>query len=206
VSLPFETKPSFVQSVQQIELLLEDLAAIFRVVSPSMRNLEAFGAGIRDLIILACTEVEAQWKGILTANHVQPAGIFFKTTDYVKLYSPLKLNEYELYLVRYPDIKPTAPLRSWDATNPTTSLPWYEAYNQVKHDREKHFKDASLGHAIEAVAACIVMLAAQFGPAALRRHKLMSLFEFKLIPKWEPKELYYEPIPNEKWRDVDYPF
>ena len=105
------------------------------------------------IIILACTEVEAQWKGVLEANGLTPSGSYFKTTDYVKLLPVMKLDQYEVALIRYPRISATGPFMGWDATKPTKSLSWYAAYNQVKHDRETKFEEASLQHAIEAVAA-----------------------------------------------------
>jgi hypothetical protein len=83
---------SFIHSLEQIENLFEDLQAIFRVVHPAMDdNLKAYGGAIRAIIILACTEVEAQWKGILQANNVTPIGRDFKTQDYVKLLKAMKL-------------------------------------------------------------------------------------------------------------------
>jgi hypothetical protein len=200
---------SFVNSLEQIEGLFESLAAIFRVVHPAKdNNLNAYGGAIRDIIILACTEVEAQWKGVLEAHCVVPAkGKHFTTNDYVKLLPVMKLDQYEVKLTRYPRIIPTGPFIGWKASNPTGSLPWYDAYNKVKHDREVEFNKATLEHAIEAVAACVVMLAAQFGIQALERHRLKSLFEFYHRPIWDPKEWYYQPVqgPDKGWGATRYP-
>jgi len=193
---------SFVNSLEQIEGLFDDLLSIFRVVHPAMNNLEAYGGAIRDIIILACTEVEAQWKGVLEANSVTPSGPYFKTSDYVRLLPEMKLDQYEVGLIRYPRISATAPFMGWDTSQATQSLSWYAAYNQVKHDREIKFEDASLKHAIEAVAACVVMLAAQFGVDALQRHHLKPVFEFKRRAMWEPKDWYYQPIPGRGWEQV----
>lgn len=197
---------SFVNSVEQIERLFESLTAIFRTVHPATDNLDAYGAAIRDLIILACTEVEAQWKGVLEANKCKPSGTFYKTTDYVKLASAMKLKEYQVALIRYPQISAITPFSTWKGNSPTKSLPWYDAYNEVKHDREANFTKASLRHAIESVAACVVMLAAQFGMEALRRHQLRNVFEFRSRPMWPPKEWYYQPIPGKQWTEVVYQF
>jgi hypothetical protein len=196
---------SFVNSLEQIEGLFDDLLSIFRVVHPAMDNLDAFGGAIRDIIILACTEVEAQWKGVLEANGVTPSGPYFKTSDYVRLLPAMKLDQYEVALIRYPRISATAPFMEWDTSKATQSLPWYAAYNQVKHDRETRFEDASLKHAIEAVAACVVMLAAQFGVDALQRHHLKPVFEFSRRPMWEPKDWYYQPVPGRGWVQVPCP-
>jgi hypothetical protein len=197
---------SFVTSLEQIEGLFEDLLSIFRVVHPAKGNLEAFGGGIRDIIILACTEVEAQWKGVLDAHNVKPAkGSFFTTRDYVKLLPVMKLNEYVVKLTRYPWLPPTGPFFNWNRDDPTKSLTWYDAYNKIKHDREDGFINATLGHAIESVAACVVMLGAQFGIEALKRNELKRVFEFVRRPEWDPKDWYYQPIPREDWVQVPCP-
>jgi hypothetical protein len=193
---------SFVNSLEQIEGLFDGLLSIFRVVHPAANNVRAYGGAIRDIIILACTEVEAQWKAVLEANGVGPSAFYFKTQDYVKLLPVLKLDGYEVGLIRYPEITAISPFAGWDPAKPTQSLPWYEAYNQMKHDREANFDQASLQHAIYAVAACVVMLAAQFGAEALRRHHLKPIFEFKRRPMWEPKDWYYQPAPNRGWEQV----
>jgi hypothetical protein len=196
---------SFVNSLEQIEGLFDDLLSIFRVVHPAMNNLDAYGGAIRDIIILACTEVESQWKGVLEANGVPSNGTYFKTLDYVKLLPAMKLDQYEVGLIRYPRISATAPFMGWDASKATQSLTWYTAYNKVKHDREINFEEASLKHAIEAVAACAVMLAAQFGVEALQRHHFKPVFEFRRRPMWEPQDWYYQPIPGQDWVQVRCP-
>jgi hypothetical protein len=79
------------------------------------------------------------------------------------------------------------------------------SHNNVKHYREAHFKEASLKHAIDSVAACAVMLAAQFGVEALQRHQLRNLFEFRARPQWEPAEWYYQNPPGCDWRPIPCP-
>jgi hypothetical protein len=160
---------------------------------------------IREIMILACTEVEAQWKGILEANGVTPSGPYFNTSHYVRLLPVMKLDQFEVALIRYPRIVATRPFLGWDPSKATQSLSWYAAYNQVKHDRETKFEDASLRHAIEPVAACVVMLAAQFGADALQRHHLKPVFEFRHRAMWEPKDWYYQPVAGQDLKPVPCP-
>jgi hypothetical protein len=189
----------FTHSLEQVECLFEDFVAIFRVVHPTPDNLDAYGGEIRSLLILACTEVEAQWKGVLQANGVTSAS---STNDYVRVLPVLKLEWYSVRLTRYPHLPLVAPFKGWKAASPTQSLPWYQAYNNVKHDREAHFKQATLQNALASVAACAVMLGAQFGVEALHRHRLSNLFEFRERPQWEPGEWYYAGPPGTAWREV----
>ena len=114
------------------------------------------------------------------------------------------LDGYSLCLRRYPGLPEIAPFHGWNSIQPTKSLIWYDVYNRVKHDREANFKDATLGNAIQAVAGCVVMLAAQFGHEALGNYRFKSLFQFTKIPMWEPKYWYYGPLPNVPWQMVNW--
>jgi hypothetical protein len=171
----------------QLTALREQLERIFRTVHPEQQNFGAFGHDIRNVIILAATEVETQWKGVLAANGQTGSG----TNDYVKLLSAMKLNEYAIELRSYPALPVIKPFLKWSATAPTKSLGWYDAYNAVKHDRENNFSRATLFHAIEAVCACAIMLYAQYGTSGLRgASEIMSLFHPIQVPVWPAEEAY----------------
>jgi hypothetical protein len=186
----------------QLVALREQLEKIFRTVQPVKSNFQTYGHDIRNLLILAATEVEAYWKGILTANGV-PSG---STNEYVKLLPAMKLNEYAVQLPHYPWL-PVKPFKGWDAARPTKSLPWYDAYNAVKHDREADFARGTLLHAIEAVCACAILTAAQFGGTALeRRREVNAFFDFVEQPKWDLSEWYLRPKPGEPHKAIMYPF
>jgi hypothetical protein len=197
---------SFINSLEQIEGLLTSLADIFRVVHGDTRNLEVFGTAIRDIIILACTEVENQWKAVLVANGAATIDDRLSTVDYVRIAGPMKLHDYSVGLSRYPHVSEIRPFSGWIAASPSKSMPWYEAYNKVKHNREVNFSEAKLLHAIEAVAACVVMLAAQFGAESLRRHQLPTALEFRNRPTWEPEDCYYGPVPDTTWSPQPFTF
>jgi len=132
-------------------------------------NGNAYGHEIRQLLILACTEVENLLKRVLVSNgYPAPPKGRWTTNDYVKVESPLRLSFYSSELVRYPEYPPIDPFHGWDPAQPTNSLDWYEVYNKVKHDRGGIFKLATFSHAITAVAAVHVLLTAQFGFGLLR--------------------------------------
>lgn len=194
-----------ISSLVQIATLTEHLTGIFRVIFPEAGNLDAYGHEIRNLILLACTEVEAQWKGILRANHALPTGGYFTTKDYVKLCEPLKLAEYQVALPMYPRVPPLSPFARWDSQCPSKSLPWYGAYNAVKHDRETEFPQAKLRYAIDAVVACAVMLEAQYGLIPAWRDQLGQFFRFEKRPQWSDREKYLPPAWTE-WQLTDFPF
>jgi len=188
-------------SAGQLHALIGQLEQICRVIHPTPKNDEAFGHEIRNILILACTEVEAQWKGILKANGVTKE--FTTTNDYIKLANPMKLDEYKVDLTYYPWLPPIAPFEGWKPGGfPTKDLRWYHAYNQVKHDREANFEQATLGHALYAITGCFVMLCAQYGwDFALRGDEaLRAFFHLTGAPAWPPSEIYVpfgEPQPRQ---------
>ena len=146
----------------QLIALIRRLDRICQTVHPVMRTFGTFGHDIRNLLIIACTEVEAHWRGVLVANGLKRDR--YTTNEYVSLMPAMKLDEYAVTFPCYPWLDAIYPFRDWGSSGkPTQDLKWYEAYNAVKHDRETEFERATLRHVFEAVSACFVMVAAQFG-------------------------------------------
>jgi hypothetical protein len=172
----------------QLHALNQQLEQICRVVHPKDSNLQAYGHEIRNVLILASTEVEVLWKRTLEANG--QSGM--RTKDYIKLLPAMKLDQYRLDFPYYPWLKPMSPFGGWDTSHPSRSLGWYAAYNAVKHDRESQFAQATLMHAFEALGACFVMLCAQYGwDFALRDDAALRAF-LRLLdgPQWTPEDCY----------------
>lgn len=188
----------------QLTMLTDRLRTCFQVVEPSVANLSAYGAEFRNIIILAATEVEAQCKGILSANNYgSPSRM--TTRDYVKVEPALRLADYEIAFPEYPWLASVAPFRGWHASKPTESLTWYAAYNAIKHDREGSFPQATLEHALNAVAAVVVIAVGQFGRQFLAKSaRWNQLFAVRKEPRWSVGDCYW---PTEAMPEpVDYPF
>jgi hypothetical protein len=196
----------------QIAMLADRLRNCFQVVGPSEPNFEVFGGEFRNILLLAATEVEAQWKGILRANHydAQSPKPRWSTHDYFKLEAALRLADYAIEFPEYPWIKPVAPFRGWSAANPTGSIGWYEAYNLVKHDRELHGNSATLIRSLEAVAAVVVVGVAQFGIRFVRNAaRWRDLFQVHEYPRWSIGDTHgpiFEPGDEEAGEPLDFPF
>jgi hypothetical protein len=149
----------------RLEALLAEVFTALHV--GDRRNHSAFGHRTRELLLLACTEVENAWRAILKANNYdnrQHNNDRMTTRDYVKLKGPMRLGKWTLRLPDYPDTPDLQPFDPWAETAASQSLPWYEAYNATKHNRAQDFHKATLWSAVEAVAASWVMYGAQFGP------------------------------------------
>jgi hypothetical protein len=193
----------------QLSTLVRQLERVCETVHPEEPNLEAYGYDIRNLLILACTEVESHWSAVLKANGSSRAR--WTTRDYVCLKDAMKLNEFAISFPDYPWIKPVAPFKNWHEENATRTLPWYDAYNAAKHDRESKLKRASLRFVFDAVAACAIMIVAQFGEVFgfdLRTSgRPRTFFWIRSVPNWDLADNYAEILEsgNGKWTPINYP-
>lgn len=151
---------------QSLRLLLERLDEILLYIEPNAMALNTYSHKTRELLILASTEVENYWQSYITIAGSPPPqnGHVYNTRDYVKLADKLFLRDYEFKFKAYPHIPVIAPFATWNTNNPTTSLTWYNAYNQTKHDRSTHFAEAKLEYCFSAVVACLVLQCVKFSP------------------------------------------
>jgi hypothetical protein len=155
-------------AAQALKLLIDRLDDLFIYIEPNKHSLNIFSHKSRELLILACTEVENFWNHYLLAAGVKALnGRSFTTKDYVKLNDKLHLPEYEFTLKAYADIPPISPFKAWSDKSPTKSLGWYDAYNKTKHDRNTFFSEATLGNCIHAVVANLVLFSTMFSPYSL---------------------------------------
>ncbi len=148
---------------QALRLLVERLDEMLLYVEPSAHGLAAFSHKTRELLILASTEVENQLKQYLRLAAYEKQDDL-SMADYVKLEPRLYVREFMLTLRPYEGVERLTPFRGWDAARPTRSLPWYDAYNKTKHDRTKHFEEATLANCLSAVAANVILFCARWGP------------------------------------------
>lgn len=173
----------------QLAALREQLERICRVVHPTEKTFGTFGHDIRNLLILASTEAEAHFKGVLKSNGCSANG----TKEYAKLSPAMKLGEYAISFPFYPWLEAKRPFEGWGpSATPTKDLKWYDAYNAVKHDRETQFELSTLENAFLAVSGVVVMMAAQFGwvDGLRQRGRLTDFFQLNAAPKWHPSEVY----------------
>jgi hypothetical protein len=199
-------------SLGQLDVLVRQLKNICQVIHPAKTTLLTYGHAIRNVLILAATEVESHWRGILFDNGIIKDK--YSTFDYVLLKDALRLDEYSVSFPTYPWLDPLRPFENWNKDRPTGSLIWYDAYNAVKHDREGQFERATLSSAFEAVAACAVLLVAQFSlhPDGWHFSDSHRFFNFNSTPKWGASDVYTYPYEQDwadghvTWTAVQYPF
>ncbi len=152
-------------SQQGLKILIQRLDELLLYIEPSENGLKSYSHKSRELILLACTEVENHWGALLKRAAINPQnGKSFTTNDYVRVNGACHLKDFSVKLRNYPNINVFSPFDNWSASNPTQSLAWYDAYNKTKHDRDLNFSLATLLNCIYAVTANIVMCCVRFGP------------------------------------------
>jgi hypothetical protein len=168
--------------------ITSDLLKLCEYVEPCTANAAVFSHRTFELFLRTCTELENLWKYILRDHkHPGPEGnwnihIF---QDVERLYG-LSLSNKEVSFVYWkPDpIRYWKPFDSWLTRRPgQTLLPWYNAYNLVKHDRDVNFHEASLGNLITSVAALHIGLQAAFGNEVFFHQPMPGMFSVSGLPE-----------------------
>jgi hypothetical protein len=164
--------PKFAQSpehfVRAFILLQKDLDTLSNYVEPAEDNLKCHSFRIHELLLRACIEVEANCKAILLENGYRKSDNL-DMRDYKRINVSHHLSSYE---INVPIWRGRGSLRKpFAAWANAGKLPWYDAYNQTKHDRHTEFKLASFENMLDAIAGLTVLLSAQFwnhdfGPAS----------------------------------------
>lgn len=152
---------------QSLHLLVSALNDLFLYIEPEGPGLQAYGPKTRELLILACTEVEDVWARYLRRAGHREGARGFSTNDYVRLLQPLHLADYEVGLVPFSRVPKVRPFAGWMTAAPTQSLPWYDAYNKTKHDRSKYLSSATVAQCVAAVAANVALYCVRFSPYTL---------------------------------------
>jgi hypothetical protein len=194
---------AMIMAIEREEILQDDLRAISRVVTPRSENKLAFGSRIRQLLVMACTEVEAQCKAILNANAYKGKAAALNMQDYVKIAVPLRLEQYVISCERFPDYAHFSPFAGWKTG---TSLPWYRAYNETKHDADGKGIAATLEHAISAVGAVCTLILAQYGAPYIDETGSTPFFGLASVPLWLAHERNFPPPPSGGWTPMPYNF
>lgn len=186
----------FLQDMRAYTNIQKSLDDLFNYIEPVEINLKTFGHKIRELLILSCTEVEYLMKKMLIDNdYVCSNNSYLKTKDYFKCKDILKLDKYEVIIQQYADLKKFHPFKGWtdEGSRTTSSIPWYEAYNSVKHDRGGNIVNANFEHLLDAIAAIHILLEAQYGSNIFIKHQSLtddnSLFITTKKPDWSLSEI-----------------
>lgn len=191
--------------VRQLDIILTEFNNVFKVIAPSKENFNNFGNLIRNIIVLACTEIDSLMHNVLVRNGYCKADAFTSMNDYRILNEAMRLNEYSISFSDYFHLGEFFPFKEWTTKGGTLS--WYNAYNHVKHKRYENFAEANLENAINAVMGLAVFLVAQYGSNNnLWKRKIDTNLKIRKRPYWAVED-YYIPFTNDIAPvAVQYPF
>jgi len=184
----------WVRTVRYSRILYARLREITGHIEPVRGHDSVFGHEIRQLLLLACTEVESAWTSILEGSW---EGCERPTTKhYSRLCAPMRLSEWKVELSATPEYGELSPFADWDPNTSTKSIPWYDAYNATKHDRERSLERATFGDMLNALAAVFIMTIAQFGTEHIDGDSEFQADEFHVLrsPTFPLDELYIRPL------------
>ncbi len=138
---------------QYFVALESDLAKASRFVEISDDNMETYSVEFARLILSAGSEVDVLAK-VLSDQHdliIVPSNI-----DGYRKAITARFQEFAFLSVRIPRYaRELKPWREWhDGKNPT----WWRAYNDIKHERNVNFKQATLSNALNAVAGVFALV------------------------------------------------
>jgi len=190
---------SVIDEVRSYYNIVEAMEELFKVIEPDVKNINVFGHRIREVLTIACTEVEYLLLQYLKENNFPPPHKDrYNTSHYVKVLDAIGLNKFEVSLKMHPAMGVFSPFKAWSKDKPTESLAWYSAYNATKHDRGGNFYKATLGALVNAVSAIHILLEAQYG-SQLFDKPMQSQFESCFFTrercKWSLSEIHV-PILN----------
>ncbi len=174
---------------RDLGILIQKLQDILLYVEPSSEGLKTYSHKIRELLILSCTELESSFKAYKFGKNMG-------MNDYIKILDFVDLSKHKLSLVGYANPYKCCPFKNWDKKEPTKSLKWYDAYNQVKHNKSDSFHLANLENCIDAIAANIVLFAIRYSPATLYNENdvCSNLVRSSLDFRLEESKDFYIPV------------
>lgn len=155
-------------------LLCDDFKVLLGYVEPTETNLGVFSHRIYELLLRSCTEFESICKDLLLQVHeVKPDGQsdLIQSTKVVSRGQNTTLLHYKRLVAAYNFEKLKAdfvwgsenrqidPFAGWQSPKSGKSNNWYQAYNDVKHDRVNKFELANLSNLLNAMAGLFLLVA-----------------------------------------------
>ena len=189
------------QYIRAFLLIQKDLQILFDYVEPAENNLKCYSNRIHELLLRACIEIEANFNAILFENGFTKRDM--NMHDYKKIETSHRLSSYQIIIpVWRGQGNIRTPFAPWKEGKP---LPWYQAYNQTKHDRHEAFSLATFENMLDAVCGLLIVLSSQFwthdfspasmviewdGPDDGTEYAIGRYFRIKFPSDWPEEQKY----------------
>lgn len=141
---------------RNLSILIQKLQDVLMYIEPSENGLKAYSHKLRELLILACTDLECAFKDYKFGKNE-------RLSDYKQILKLVDLSKYKIALASYSVKYESCPFKNWK----TSKLGWYDAYNKTKHNRNDAFNLATLENCLNAVCANIIMFCVRYSPYLL---------------------------------------
>lgn len=183
------TQGELFHTKRDLGILIQKLQEILLFIEPSEGGLKAYSHKIRELLFLACSDLESTLKKYKFGKNE-------RMENYIEILKFVDLTKYKISLVGYANPYKCCPFEHWEKSKASQSLPWYDAYNKLKHNREDNFHFATLENCINAIAANLIMFAIRFSPTTLYNENdvCSNLARSSLDYKIENSRDFYIPI------------
>jgi hypothetical protein len=176
----YDYAPSRENQISTAFYLEDQIVKLFEYIEPAKENETVYSNKMWQLLVQICTEVESNFKLILSSNGYQETNFqnLNMKNDYYLVNKPMKLHLYKVYLKWHENgeckEKAFEPFAAW-SNDYYRQLQWYHSYNNIKHNRFANFKDANLLNVINAFSALRILLYAQFLSYSCSRIRISSI-------------------------------
>jgi len=202
--------PDRITLLRAFSIIEEDLRTAFDYLEPADENLNVFSHRLYELLLRACTEFEANCKGILADNGYTKQDRW-NVSDYRRIERSSRLSEYQVQIPAWRGNKGKfKPFESCSEQH-SSPLKWYRDYNSVKHNRSEKFELANLENVLLAVSGLLVILFSQCYLLCFTAYQTLTMsssedgwewaggtvFRVKPPTDWTHDELYDFP-----WEDL----
>lgn len=138
---------------QFFESLDDELDSLSRVIEFAPENFTVFSVQLARLYLSICSEIDVVAK--LLCARTAPS----ESADNINKYRVLVTTHFPNFAQLHIELPTYAldfqPWVSWaSGSNPK----WWKSYNDVKHQRNKYYRDANLGNVLESAAGLLVVL------------------------------------------------
>ena len=121
-------------------------------------NANAYSKNFLALLLNVGAEVDNFFKTICEDVYKDPVEKRSTITTYAHMIfftDLLKIKNAQVKIIGID--KPICPFENWDLNNPSTSLKWWDAYNNIKHNRLKNERFASQNNALYALSGLFLL-------------------------------------------------
>jgi hypothetical protein len=154
--------------IRSYMILHNELIELLNYIEPASGNLKTYSLKVQDLMVRVCTELESNFKSILSLNKYSRKTSSMTIRDYYMLQYSHQIGNYS---VKFPIWSGNVmdavrqPFRGWwqpDDKEKPWKLGWYQSYNLTKHDKANNLNEASLENLIDAFSALCIVISAQY--------------------------------------------